>query len=67
MAKLAKINAQKIGMGKHGELLGLLHDFGKYSAEFQKYIIDALKKDDPNFNPDEDEEFEDPTGRRGKD
>jgi CRISPR-associated endonuclease/helicase Cas3 len=66
VAQLAKINTQKIGMGKYGELLGLLHDFGKYSAEFQKYIKDALKKNDPWFNPDEDEEFEDPTGRRGR-
>jgi CRISPR-associated endonuclease/helicase Cas3 len=66
VAKFARINANKIGMGDYGELLGLLHDFGKYSAEFQKYITDALKKDDPNFNPDEDEEFEDPTGRRGR-
>ncbi|RJP83420.1 MAG: CRISPR-associated helicase Cas3' [Desulfobacteraceae bacterium] len=66
VARLAKINAKKIGMGDYGELLGLLHDFGKYSAEFQKYITDALKKDDPNFNPDEDEEFEDPSGKKGK-
>ncbi len=66
VAKLAKINTDKIGMGNYGELLGLLHDFGKYSAEFQKYITDALKKDDPEFNPDEDEEFEDPTGKKGK-
>ncbi len=66
VANLAKINADKIGMGNYGELLGLLHDFGKYSAEFQKYITDALKKDDPEFNPDEDEDFEDPTGRRGR-
>lgn len=66
VARLAKIHARKIGMGNYGELLGLLHDFGKYSAEFQKYITDALKKDDPQFNPDEDEEFEDPTGKKGK-
>ncbi len=66
VAKLAKINAQKIGMEKYGELLGLLHDFGKYSGDFQKYITDAINKDDPNFDPDQDENFEDPTGRRGK-
>ena len=53
-------------MGNYGELLGLLHDFGKYSAEFQKYIMDAIKKNDPLFDPDEDEDFEDPTGRKGK-
>ena len=66
VAELAKIHAEKIGMGNYGELLGLLHDFGKYSAEFQKYITDALKKDDPQFNADEDEEFEDPAGKKGK-
>lgn len=66
VAKLAKKNTHKIGMGDYGELMGLLHDFGKYSAEFKKYITDALKKDDPEFNPDEDEEFEDPSGKKGK-
>jgi CRISPR-associated endonuclease/helicase Cas3 len=66
VAELAKIHAGKIGMGNYGELMGLLHDFGKYSAEFQKYIMDAIKKNDPQFNPDEDEDFEDPTGRKGK-
>jgi CRISPR-associated endonuclease/helicase Cas3 len=66
VADLAKKHAQKIGLGIYGELLGLLHDFGKYSAEFQKYIENAIKKNDPDFNPDEDEEFEDPTGKKGK-
>ncbi|OPY76928.1 MAG: helicase Cas3 [Syntrophorhabdus sp. PtaU1.Bin153] len=66
VAELAKIYAEKIGMGNYGELMGLLHDLGKYSAEFQKYITDAIKKDDPQFNPDEDEDFEDPTGKKGK-
>ncbi|OPY67673.1 MAG: helicase Cas3 [Syntrophorhabdus sp. PtaU1.Bin002] len=66
VSELAKIYAEKIGMGNYGELMGLLHDLGKYSAEFQKYITDAIKKDDPQFNPDEDEDFEDPTGKKGK-
>lgn len=66
VAELAKIHAEKLGMGNYGELLGLLHDFGKYSAAFQKYITDAIKKNDPQFNPDEDEDFEDPTGKKGK-
>ena len=66
VAELAKIHAEKIGMGNYGELLGLLHDLGKYSTGFQRYITDAIKKNDPQFNPDEDEDFEDPTGRRGK-
>ena len=66
VAELAKIHAEKLGMGNYGELMGLLHDLGKYSTEFQKYITDAIKKNDPQFNPDEDEDFEDPTGRKGK-
>ncbi|NLN60450.1 MAG: CRISPR-associated endonuclease Cas3'' [Deltaproteobacteria bacterium] len=66
VAELAKMHAEKIGLGPYGELLGLLHDFGKYSTEFQKYITDAIKKNDPEFDPDEDEEFEDPTGKKGK-
>ena len=66
VAELAKAHAEKISMGNYGELLGLLHDFGKYSSEFQKYIKDAIRKNDPQFNPDEDEDFEDPTGKKGK-
>jgi CRISPR-associated endonuclease/helicase Cas3 len=66
VGELAKIHAKKIGMEHYGELLGLLHDFGKYSANFQKYLLDATKQKDPYFNPDEDEEFEDPSGRKGK-
>ena len=66
VSALAKIHAEKIGMGKYGELLGLIHDFGKYSSEFQKYIYDAIKKNAQEFNPDEDEVFEDPAGKKGK-
>ncbi len=66
VAELAKAHAGKIGMGSYGELLGLLHDVGKYSTEFQKYIKDAIKSNEPDFNPDEDEDFEDWTGKKGK-
>ncbi len=66
VAELAKIHAEKIGMGNYGELLGLLHDLGKYSTEFQKYIKDAIEKDIPQFDPDEDEEFKNPSGPKGK-
>lgn len=66
VAVLAKTNTEKIGMGDYGALMGFLHDLGKYSAEFQKYIRDAKKKNNPQFDPDEDEDFEDPTGKKGK-
>lgn len=38
VANLGKKNAEKLGFGLFGELLGLLHDLGKYSNEFQAYI-----------------------------
>ncbi|MDY0095460.1 MAG: CRISPR-associated helicase Cas3' [Candidatus Vecturithrix sp.] len=66
VADLAKCHAEKIGMGEYGELLGLLHDLGKYRSDFQKYITDTINKNDPNFDPDQDEYFEDPTGKKGK-
>lgn len=37
-SQLAKKFASKIGMEKCGELLGLIHDIGKYSDEFQSRI-----------------------------
>ncbi len=41
VADRARKNADKLGLGKAGELLGLLHDIGKYSAAFQNYIRSA--------------------------
>lgn len=43
--------AAKIGMADHGELMGLLHDFGKFSQEFQAYIKSATDE----FDRDDDE------------
>jgi CRISPR-associated endonuclease/helicase Cas3 len=37
-ADFAATNAGKLGLQKIGNLLGLLHDLGKYSKEFQAYI-----------------------------
>lgn len=65
-AELAGKFAEKIGIGSWGEICGLLHDVGKYSDEFQKYIKDSNKENNSNFNQDEDEEFEDPKGKKGK-
>ena len=50
--QLARGFADKIGLGDLGELLGLLHDFGKYSQEFQAYIKSAtgeLDQDDEDW------------------
>lgn len=48
----AKKFAGKIGLDLIGELLGLLHDLGKYSFEYQSYIKSAvglLSPDDKNY------------------
>jgi len=36
--------AAKLGVSDAGQLLGLLHDFGKYSQDFQDYIGSATGK-----------------------
>ena len=51
-AVLAKVFAQKLNLESAGELLGLMHDFGKYSRKFQKYIHDETGL----LNPDLDDE-----------
>ena len=38
VAEIAKSFATKIGLEEQGELIGLLHDLGKYSKEFQTYL-----------------------------
>lgn len=42
VASLAGPFADKIGLGLTGWLLGLLHDLGKYSEEFQRYLRDSV-------------------------
>ena len=59
-AALAKIFAQKLNLEPVGELLGLMHDFGKYSHKFQKYIHDETGL----FNPDLDDEESTPNGSK---
>ncbi len=60
-AQLAKRFAAKIGLAELGEIMGLLHDFGKASKEFQDYLRSAegLK------SPDEDD-YVDYQSRKGK-
>ncbi|MEN9847556.1 MAG: CRISPR-associated helicase Cas3 domain protein [Pseudomonadota bacterium] len=48
VSELARELTQKINVPKAGELLGLLHDFGKYSSAFQNYIQSATGKIDPD-------------------
>lgn len=48
---LASAFAGKVGLPVFGELMGLLHDLGKYSKAFQSY----LKSSEGMIEPDEDE------------
>ena len=59
-AVLAKAFAKKLNLELPGELLGLMHDFGKYSRKFQKYIHDETGL----FNPDLDDEESTPNGSK---
>lgn len=61
VSEIAAKNAGKIGLTKAGELLGLLHDLGKYSAAFQNYIKSATGL----LNQDEDD-YVDSKGLKGK-
>lgn len=51
VAVIASQLAKKINAAQSGELIGLMHDFGKYSQAFQSYIKSATGV----INPDEDE------------
>ena len=62
VSQLAEEFAAKFGLSAHGALIGLLHDLGKYSAAFQAYIQSATGL----LNQDEDEEFVDAAGLKGK-
>ena len=60
-ADLSRKFASKIGLEKHGELIGILHDLGKGSKEFNNYICSA----EGLINPDEDD-YVDATSKKGK-
>lgn len=53
--------AKKIGVPDTGELLGLLHDFGKYSQAFQAYIQSATGM----LDFDRDDDFVDASSLKG--
>ncbi|NLE23808.1 MAG: CRISPR-associated helicase Cas3' [Clostridiaceae bacterium] len=53
VAYLARVYADKIGFGDFGELIGLIHDVGKYSESFQNYICSnegVLDQDNDSAN-----------------
>ncbi len=62
VAELSSSYARKVGLPLQGELIGLLHDLGKYSTEFQNYLKSATGL----LNFDEDDEFVDAKGLKGK-
>ena len=62
VGKKAATNAAKIGLGAQGELIGLLHDLGKYSDAFQAYLKSATNI----LKQDEDEEFVDVDKLKGR-
>ncbi|MCK4564065.1 MAG: CRISPR-associated helicase Cas3' [Verrucomicrobia bacterium] len=55
VSSLTKTYSGKVGLEACGAMVGLLHDFGKYSDRFRFYIQSAvglLNSDDPNYlNP----------------
>lgn len=55
--------AAKIGVKEVGALIGLLHDFGKYSQQFQNYIQSATGLLDPDLDSDN---FVDADANKGK-
>lgn len=61
VSSLAKQFASKIGLNESGEILGLLHDLGKASKEFQDYIQSATGL----INPDSDD-YVDAKSKKGK-
>lgn len=58
-AAIAKILASKLDLAPFGELLGLMHDFGKYSHDFQAYIRAMT-----GIDADIDNDYELPNGKK---
>jgi CRISPR-associated endonuclease/helicase Cas3 len=61
VSSLSGAFAEKIGLQQAGEMLGLLHDLGKASNEFQVYLNSATGR----LAPDADE-YIDPVAQKGK-
>ncbi|WP_099612547.1 CRISPR-associated helicase/endonuclease Cas3 [Vibrio fujianensis] len=54
VSELAGRLAEKIGFAEQGQLIGLMHDFGKYSRAFQVYMR-LIIAEQTGYNPDNDE------------
>jgi hypothetical protein len=52
----------KIELGLPGQLIGLLHDLGKYSLDFQQYLCSAVGI----LEQDVDDNYVDPRAKKGK-
>ncbi len=61
VSKLAGQFASKIGLKEAGEILGLLHDFGKASEQFQNYLLSGAGEKNPDADG-----YIDPEAMRGK-
>jgi len=61
VSQLAGQFADKIGLKESGEILGLLHDLGKASKEFQDYIKSATGLIDPDSD-----DYVDAKAKKGK-
>jgi CRISPR-associated endonuclease/helicase Cas3 len=61
VSELAGRFAHKIGLQEIGKLLGLLHDLGKASDKFQRYLLSGEGMIDPDA-----EEYIDPISHKGK-
>ncbi len=60
---LAGSLAAKIGFAEQGQLIGLMHDFGKYSSAFQNYMR-LIIAEQTDYNPDRDDSsFESSTSK----
>lgn len=62
VSALADSFSAKIGLGRAGELIGLLHDVGKHSREFQQYLRSAVGL----LEQDKDDDYVDPRSKKGK-
>ena len=62
VALLSGTSTNKINFSNIGEMLGLLHDLGKYSLVFQRYIQSSTGM----LDQDRDDTWVDPAGMKGK-